>query len=101
MPRSDTSLVEQILASHPLAHGAGDLHRWMGSIVMDQQGNIALGYSVSSEQEFTGIRLGSRLANDQPGLLPQAEYTVVTGLGFQSHLNESLRKLQLHGCGPL
>jgi len=101
MPRSGTSLVEQILASHPLAHGAGDLHRWMGSIVMDQQGNIALGNSVSSEQEFTGIRLGSRLANDQPGLLPQAEYTVVIGLGFQSHLNGSLRKLQFHGCGPL
>jgi|SRR5579871_5290247 len=28
MPRSGTSLVEQIIASHPLAHGAGELGFW-------------------------------------------------------------------------
>ena len=28
MPRSGTSLVEQIIASHPLAHGAGELRFW-------------------------------------------------------------------------
>jgi tetratricopeptide (TPR) repeat protein len=28
MPRSGTSLVEQIIASHPLAHGAGELNFW-------------------------------------------------------------------------
>jgi len=31
MPRSGTSLVEQILASHPDIHGAGELN-WMGRI---------------------------------------------------------------------
>jgi tetratricopeptide (TPR) repeat protein len=31
MPRSGTTLVEQILASHPLVHGAGELHE-MGAI---------------------------------------------------------------------
>ena len=28
MPRSGTSLVEQIIASHPLARGAGELEFW-------------------------------------------------------------------------
>ncbi len=28
MPRSGTSLVEQIIASHPAAYGAGELHLW-------------------------------------------------------------------------
>lgn len=29
MPRSGTTLIEQIIASHPLAHGAGELHDMM------------------------------------------------------------------------
>ncbi|HEX5243001.1 MAG TPA: sulfotransferase [Tepidisphaeraceae bacterium] len=31
MPRSGTSLVEQVLASHPMVHGAGELN-WIGQI---------------------------------------------------------------------
>jgi tetratricopeptide (TPR) repeat protein len=38
MPRSGTSLVEQILASHPAVHGAGELdfihHIWVGTLDM-------------------------------------------------------------------
>jgi tetratricopeptide (TPR) repeat protein len=38
MPRSGTSLVEQILASHPAVHGAGELdfmsHVWAGTVQM-------------------------------------------------------------------
>jgi tetratricopeptide (TPR) repeat protein len=32
MPRSGTSLVEQIIASHPSAHGAGELDFWTGAV---------------------------------------------------------------------
>ncbi len=31
MPRSGTSLAEQILASHPAVHGAGELMYWHGA----------------------------------------------------------------------
>jgi hypothetical protein len=32
MPRSGTSLVEQIIASHPAAHGAGELEFWLTAV---------------------------------------------------------------------
>ena len=46
-------------------------HRWIGSIAMDKDGNIALGYSVSSAGSFPSIRYTGRLAGDSPGTLPQ------------------------------
>ena len=39
-------------------------HRWMGSIAMDKQGNIALGYSASSSSVYPSIRYTGRLAGD-------------------------------------
>jgi uncharacterized repeat protein (TIGR01451 family) len=68
-------------------------HRWMGSIAMDQFGNLAVGYSVSSENliadgddidGFPSIRYAGRLADDPLGLLPHGEVTVVQGTGFQT-----------------
>jgi tetratricopeptide (TPR) repeat protein len=35
MPRSGTSLAEQIIASHPAAYGAGELHFWESLIAKD------------------------------------------------------------------
>jgi hypothetical protein len=61
------------------------VHRWMGSIAMDQEGNIALGYSVSSSTVFPGIRYASRLAGDPLGTLPQPEVTLMAGAGSQTH----------------
>jgi hypothetical protein len=66
-------------------HASTDLHRWMGSIAMDGNGNMALGYSVSSETEFPGIRAASRLVTDPPGTLPQPELILATGHGSQTH----------------
>lgn len=60
-------------------------HRWMGSIAMDRDGNIALGYSVSSGTVFPGIRRAGRLATDPPGTLPQPEGVIVVGGGSQTH----------------
>ena len=46
-------------------------HRWMGSIAMDKDGNIALGFSVSGATTFPSIRYTGRLAGDPLGTLPQ------------------------------
>jgi hypothetical protein len=39
-------------------------YRWMGSIAMDDQGNMALGYSFSSTSIFPSIAVTGRLASD-------------------------------------
>jgi hypothetical protein len=62
-----------------------DDHRWMGGIAMDQAGNIAVGYSVSSETTYPSIRYAGRLASDPLGNLTQNERELVTGNGFQEH----------------
>jgi hypothetical protein len=61
-----------------------DPHRWMGSIAMDGGGNIALGYSVSSDTVFPGLRFTGRLAGDPPGLMTLPEVTIVAGGGSQT-----------------
>jgi uncharacterized repeat protein (TIGR01451 family) len=60
-------------------------HRWMGSIAMDKDGNIALGYSVSGANTFPSIRYTGRLAGDAPGTLPQGETTLIAGGGSQTY----------------
>lgn len=61
-----------------------EVHRWMGSIAMDQAGNIALGYSVSGTTVSPGIRYAGRQPIDPPGTL-SAEVTMVAGGGSQTH----------------
>jgi uncharacterized repeat protein (TIGR01451 family) len=52
------------------------IHRWMGSIAMDGNGNIALGYSVSSEQVYPSIGYATRLASDPPGQLSDEQLLI-------------------------
>ena len=59
-------------------------NRWMGSLAMDQAGDIALGYSVSSSTVFPSIRYTGRLAGDTLGTLPQGEASIVNGSGSQT-----------------
>ena len=47
-------------------HAPDGDHRWLGSIAMDKDGNIAIGYSVSSTTLFPSIRYATRLASDPP-----------------------------------
>lgn len=58
-------------------------NRWMGSMAMDGNGNIALGYSVSSHSVFPSIRYATRLAGDPAGRL-DAEATMLAGGGSQT-----------------
>jgi hypothetical protein len=59
------------------------LNRWMGSIAQDKKGNMALGYSVSSDTVFPGIRYTGRLRGDPVGQMPQREGVIVNGSGSQ------------------
>ena len=58
-------------------------NRWMGSIAMDQSGNMALGYSVSSTATYPSIRYTGRLALDPLNTM-QAEDSIIAGTGSQT-----------------
>jgi uncharacterized repeat protein (TIGR01451 family) len=60
-----------------------DTFRWMGSIAMDQVGDIALGYNISSDSIFPSIGFASRAAGDPTSTLG-AETTIVSGAGSQT-----------------
>ena len=59
-------------------------NRWMGSAATDHDGNLAVGFSVSSDTVFPGIRFAGRLATDPPGGLFQGESTAINGTGVQT-----------------
>jgi hypothetical protein len=62
-------------------------HRWLGSAAMDRQGNLAVGYSVSSTTTFPSLRYAGRFAADPANLLSQGESTFIAGGGSQTALN--------------
>ena len=80
-PNAAFTIVEQ----QTFAGNAGDTaSRWMGSIAMNFQGDIALGYSVSSTSVFPSIRYAAKLFTDPSGGgLAQGEQTMITGAGAQ------------------
>ena len=58
-------------------------YRWMGSIAMDQSGDMAVGYSVSSSSLNPAIRYAGRIPTDPASTL-EAEVNVVSGTGSQT-----------------
>src|SRR5262249_45504916 len=59
--------------------------RWMGSIAMDQSGDIALGYSVSSGSTFPSVSFTGRVPSNTLGSM-QAEQSIVSGTASQTNL---------------
>jgi hypothetical protein len=57
-------------------------NRWMGSIAMDQMGDIGLGYSVSSATMFPAIRYTARLQSDPLNTM-EAESSIIEGTGSE------------------
>ena len=55
------------------------LYRFMGSLAVDSQGNMALGYTTSSSTQFPSIAYSGRLATDPPNTLPQGEVQFIAG----------------------
>jgi hypothetical protein len=64
-------------------------YRWMGSIVMDQSGNMALGYSTSSSSLHPQINYTGRLSTSPAGVMDQGEGTIINGAGSQTGSNLS------------
>jgi hypothetical protein len=62
-------------------------NRWMGSIAMDKNGNMALGYSVSSSTVFPGIRYTGRVSSEPLGTMPQGEFTIINSAASQPPIN--------------
>lgn len=63
------------------------LHRWNGSMAMDGNGNIALGYSLSGSTIHPSIAVTGRRSFDPPGLMPMLEEIVIPGSGSQTGLS--------------
>jgi len=64
------------------------VHRWMGSIAMDSQGNMGLGYSVvNGINVYPGIRYTGRFAGDPLGQMTLGEGTIINGSGVQTTTN--------------
>src|SRR5256886_2453437 len=70
-------------------YAPGDgVHRWMGSIAQDKNGNMALGYSVVNGVDvFPGIRYTGRLNGDPSGQMTLGEGTIINGSGVQTTTN--------------
>jgi hypothetical protein len=59
-------------------------YRWMGSAAMDRNGDIALGYSVSSSSLHPQIHYTGRLVGDPLSTMTQGEGVVIDGSGSQT-----------------
>jgi len=57
--------------------------RWLGSIAMDVNGNIALGFSVSGANLFPSLHYAGRQASDPPGTLPSGDISLIEGAESQ------------------
>ena len=58
--------------------------RWMGSVAMDGNGDIGLGYSVSSSTVRPGLRYTAHAVGDPLGVMGQGEGVMVNGTGSQT-----------------
>ena len=66
-------------------NSADGLWRWMPSIAVDAQGNMAIGYTVSSSTSEPSIRYAGRLAVDPSNTLAQGEAILIAGAGHQTN----------------
>jgi len=58
-------------------------NRWMGSVAMNSKGNIALGYTVSSDSTYPSIRYTGRTANATLGEMNLQEVELICGTSSQ------------------
>ena len=65
-------------------NGGDLLWRWMPSIAVDAQGNVAIAYSTSSSTLEPSIRYAGRLAGDPLNTLAQGEAVMQAGGGHQT-----------------
>lgn len=66
-------------------HTPDTLHRFMPSVAVNKNGDMAIGYNVTDTGMHPGIRYAGRLAADPINTLPQTEQIMTVGAGSQSH----------------
>ena len=66
------------------SNGNDGLWRFMPSLAVDQNGNMAIGYATSSSSIHPGIRYAGRLEADPPNNLGQGEAVMFDGVGSQN-----------------
>ena len=76
------------------------VNRWMGSLAVDQNGDMALGYSAANSTTNPDIRYAGRLAGDPLGTLPQTENTLLNGVTLRQP-GRQLRRQHVHPLGRL
>jgi hypothetical protein len=65
-------------------YGPDSTNRWMGSIAMNGQGDMALGFSAADATIHTQIRYTGRLASDPLNTMAQGEAHLFDGAGSQT-----------------
>ncbi len=60
------------------------VNRFMPSLAVNRDGDMAIGYSASSSTLYPAIRYAGRLATDTADTLPQTEQSLVEGTGSQT-----------------
>lgn len=65
-------------------YGPDTKYRWMGSLAMNGNGDIGMGFSISSGSTHPGLHVTGRLAADAAGTMPQGETAIIDGAGSQN-----------------
>jgi Secretion system C-terminal sorting domain len=63
---------------------AGTDSRWLGSIAMDLNGMIGMGYSIAGPDRFASLAYTGRFPFDPPGVMTIQEFIAVNGTAAQS-----------------
>ncbi|MEP6819337.1 MAG: carboxypeptidase regulatory-like domain-containing protein [bacterium] len=82
-PGGQYTVYDQATFAPDPINGATGNNRWMGSAAIDNSGNLAMGYSLSSTTLVPAIRYGGRSAAFLGGL-DEGEATMFAGIGTQS-----------------
>ena len=84
-PAGSFTVNEQATFAPGSGNGATGDNRWMGSAAMDNQGNLAVGYSLSgvTAGHFPSLNFAARAFNDPPNGLFQGEGVLFAGTGVQ------------------
>ncbi|MBA3704622.1 MAG: T9SS type A sorting domain-containing protein [Bacteroidetes bacterium] len=62
-------------------------NRWLGSIAMDDNGNIGIAYAVSGTNTYPSLRYTGRLAGDPLGQMTFTEQTAINGTTAKTNNN--------------
>ncbi|TAN46661.1 MAG: hypothetical protein EPN21_19930 [Methylococcaceae bacterium] len=81
--------------------GTTDNSRWMGSVALNKNGDLAAGYSISGPNVFPSIRYSGRLAGDTPNILTLGEGVLQNGTAPQTGGSERWGDYSMMAVDPV